>query len=157
MKNLEDLRPARAFLQGVSDVDRKTGLEGRLRMEGFASDVPIEGELLVDPLLGKRIRYQFRFTGDDGKRYQVGEYVISNGSARQFVIYWYEAHGRSVASEYWAKYYLVKDAIRMNRTDGSLVRVITPVTTGESLSDAKSRGREFTAHMVPSLHRVIPD
>ena len=50
--------------------DRKTGLEGRLRMEGFAADVPIEGELLVDPLFGKRIRYQFRFTADDGKRYR---------------------------------------------------------------------------------------
>jgi hypothetical protein len=50
--------------------DRKTGLEGRLRMEGFAADVPIEGELIVDPLIGKRIRYTFEFTADDGKRYK---------------------------------------------------------------------------------------
>jgi hypothetical protein len=50
--------------------DRKTGLQGRLRMEGFAADVPIEGELLVDPLFGKRIRYTFNFTGDDGRRYR---------------------------------------------------------------------------------------
>ena len=100
---------------------------------------------------------QNHIQGDDRKSYQVGEYVISNGSARQFVIYWYEAHGRSVASEYWAKYYLVKDAIRMNRTDGALVRVITPIMPGEPLTDAKLRGRDFTAHMVPSLHRVIPD
>jgi hypothetical protein len=50
--------------------DRKTDLEGRLRMEGFAADVPIAGELLIDPLLGKRIRYTFRFVADDGRAYR---------------------------------------------------------------------------------------
>lgn len=100
---------------------------------------------------------QAELQGQDGKSYQVGEYVISNGSARQFVIYWYQAHGRSIANEYWAKYYLVKDAISLNRTDGSLVRVITPVSSSESIQDAEGRARQFTALLVPSLHRVIPD
>src|ERR1700722_8410266 len=31
----------------------------------------------------------------NGKSYKVGEYVISNGDVNQFVIYWYQAHGRS--------------------------------------------------------------
>jgi EpsI family protein len=57
----------------------------------------------------------------------VGEYIIANGENRQFVIYWYQAHGRSVANEYLAKIYLVTDAMRLNRTDGALVRVITPI------------------------------
>jgi EpsI family protein len=96
-------------------------------------------------------------TADDGNPYQVGEYVISNGSARQYVVYWYQAHGRSIASEYWAKIYLVTDAIRTNRTDGALVRVITPVASNEDLSAARSRAITFTAHLAPQLHRVIPD
>ena len=33
-------------------LDRKADMEGRLRMEGFAADVPITGELVIDPLLG---------------------------------------------------------------------------------------------------------
>ena len=35
-----------------------------------------------------------------GEPHQVGEYIIANGDNRQFVIYWYQAHGRSIAIEY---------------------------------------------------------
>jgi EpsI family protein len=92
----------------------------------------------------------------NGKAHRVGEYVISNGPMRQFVIYWYEAHGRSVASEYWAKMYLVADAMRMNRTDGALVRIITPIMPGEVESQAKARAEGFAAQLAPMLTRFIP-
>jgi hypothetical protein len=49
--------------------DRKATLDGRLRMEGFAADVPIEGELIINPVFGRMIRYTFDFAADDGKRY----------------------------------------------------------------------------------------
>lgn len=92
-----------------------------------------------------------------GRSHQVGEYVVSNGDARQFVIYWYLAHGRSVASEYMAKYYLVRDAMRMNRTDGSLVRVITPIGVMEDTAKAKERAEAFTETLMPILPRFIPN
>ena len=93
----------------------------------------------------------------NGKNYHVGEYVISNGEVKQFVIYWYQAHGRSIPNEYEAKIYMVADAIRMNRTDGALVRVITPVLSSESLADARTRAVNFTSQMVPFLPKFIPD
>jgi EpsI family protein len=93
----------------------------------------------------------------NGKNYNVGEYVISNGEAKQFVIYWYQAHGRSIPNEYKAKVYMVTDAIRMNRTDGALVRVITPIVSSESLASARARALQFTSQMVPFLPRFIPD
>ena len=93
----------------------------------------------------------------NGKDYDVGEYVISNGETRQFVIYWYQAHGRSIPNEYKAKAYMVADAIRMNRTDGALVRVITPILPTESLASARTRAVRFTSQMVPFLPRFIPD
>jgi EpsI family protein len=93
----------------------------------------------------------------NGKNYKVGEYVISNGDVKQFVIYWYQAHGRSIPNEYKAKLYMVVDAIRMNRTDGALVRVITQVLPSESLDNAKTRAVQFTQQMAPNLPRFIPD
>ena len=51
-------------------VDHKAEIEGRLQMAGFAEDVPISGELTINPLLGKKIRYEFAFEADDGKRYR---------------------------------------------------------------------------------------
>jgi EpsI family protein len=93
----------------------------------------------------------------NGKNYRVGEYVISNGEIKQFVIYWYQAHGRSIPNEYKAKLYMIADAIRMNRTDGALVRVITQVLPSESLESARERATQFTRQMAPNLPRFIPD
>jgi EpsI family protein len=96
-------------------------------------------------------------TDANGKLHHVGEYVISNSGQRQFVIYWYQAHGRSVANEYMAKIYLVADALRLNRTDGALVRVIAPVLPGEGTSAARTRAEDFAAQLLPMLPRYIPD
>jgi EpsI family protein len=96
-------------------------------------------------------------TDVSGKQHQVGEYIIANGINRQFVIYWYQAHGRSVANEYFAKGYLVSDAIRMNRTDGGLVRVITPIYGAAGQQAAKQRAEGFVAELMPQLPRFIPN
>lgn len=93
----------------------------------------------------------------EGKQHRVGEYVIANGEAKDFVIYWYQAHGHTAASEYVAKVYLITDAIRMNRTDGALVRVITPIGSMETLSDARSRVEAFAAQLSPMLSGYIPN
>ncbi len=89
--------------------------------------------------------------------YQVGEYVISNGETRQFVLYWYQAHGRSVANEYVSKAYLIADAIRLNRTDGALVRVITPILPSEPIDAARDRATGFAKQMATQLPRFIPN
>jgi EpsI family protein len=95
--------------------------------------------------------------GNNGKNYKVGEYQISNGESRQFVIYWYQAHGRSIPNEYIARAYMVADAIRMDRTDGALVRVITQIAPTETVADARKRAVRFTSLMVPMLPRFIPN
>lgn len=93
----------------------------------------------------------------NGKAHPVGEYIIANGENRQFVIYWYEAHGRSVANEYMAKIYMVADAMRLNRTDGALVRVVTSINATEGTNIAKGRAEAFVAQLTPMLPRFIPE
>jgi EpsI family protein len=88
--------------------------------------------------------------------FPANRYVISNGDDRRLVLYWFWAHDRGVASEYWAKYYLVRDAIRMNRSDGSLVRLVTPMYPGETPDAAEQRIFPFTAAVVPLLDDYIP-
>jgi len=80
-------------------------------------------------------------------------YIVEKNGDRQLVLYWYSAHGRSVASEYWAKFYLFADSIRLNRSDGSLVRIITPLPRGTPLSSAEQRLLDFSANAVPVLNR----
>jgi EpsI family protein len=93
----------------------------------------------------------------NGKVHRVGEYIITDGENRQFVIYWYQAHGRSIANEYLAKMYLVIDAMKMNRTDGALIRVATPINTEEGSSQAKARAELFASQLAPMLPRFIPN
>ncbi len=90
-------------------------------------------------------------------RFWVNRYVIERSGSRQLVLYWYQAHGRKVASEYWAKFYLVVDAIHRNRTDGALVRLITPMAPGEDTAAAFARLSGLARLLEPELPRFIPD
>jgi len=89
------------------------------------------------------------------KPINANHYIIAKGPDRQLVIYWYQAHGRTVQSEYWAKFYLVADAMRMNRTDGAMVRIVTPIGS-EGVEKAEERALSFARALVPKLDDFIP-
>ena len=88
--------------------------------------------------------------------FEVNRYVVSRGTERYLVLYWYEAHGRSLASEYKVKYYLVLDSISMRRSDGALIRVSTPIKATESDDQAQARLLQFLDELLPVSHRYIP-
>jgi EpsI family protein len=96
-------------------------------------------------------------TDINGKTYNVGEYLIGNNGTKQVVLYWYLAHGRSVANDYLAKAYMMLDAIRWNRTDGALIRFVTPVAPTETVAQAEQRAIGFAAETTPLLPRFIPN
>ena len=97
-------------------------------------------------------------TGGASRPITVNQFVIQKGLDRMMVLYWYQSHGRVIASEYTSKMYMVYDAIRLNRTDGALVRVITPITgTSETDEDAAAqRAAAFVQSLFPSLSGVLP-
>lgn len=83
-------------------------------------------------------------------------YLIARGLDRKVVVYWYQSNSRAIASEYWAKFYLVADSIRLNRSDGSLVRVITPLARNEDMGQGERRAVEFAQALLPRLAAHIP-
>jgi EpsI family protein len=85
----------------------------------------------------------------------VNEYLIEKGPAQYLVLYWYQAHGRVIASEYSGKAWLVYDAITRNRTDEALVRVLTSTRNGEE--QARATAVQFVQSLYPRLNRFIPD
>jgi len=92
----------------------------------------------------------------DGTDIVVNRYIVSKGTSRDLVLYWYQAHGRVTASEYWAKIFLVTDAIRLQRTDGALVRVVTPIEGAGGQAAAQSAALQFAHELLPLLDRYIP-
>jgi len=88
--------------------------------------------------------------------FPANRYVIAQGDLRQIVLYWYWAHDRGIASEYWAKFYLVADSLNMNRSDGALVRVMAPMYPNETADAAEQRLLPFTNGILPLLNDYIP-
>ena len=100
-------------------------------------------------------------TNADGKGRDivVNRYVVQKGLDRQVVLYWYQGRGRVVASEYWSKLFLINDAVRSNRTDGALVRVIAPIRVGaeDGGAAAEQLAEEFVRVLFPLLPSYLPD
>jgi EpsI family protein len=86
---------------------------------------------------------------------QVNRYVVEKGGSKSLVLYWYQSRERVVASEYTAKVYVVADAIRYNRTDTSLVRVVVPVT-GDDTKGATKAGTDFVQAFFNPLKTFLP-
>jgi EpsI family protein len=86
----------------------------------------------------------------------VNRYIVAKGLERGLVLYWYQAHGRVTASEYLAKVRLVEDAMRMNRTDGALVRVVVPFAGNNGEPAAQAIALAFVARIQPMLDEYIP-
>jgi EpsI family protein len=85
----------------------------------------------------------------------VNEYVIQQDQDKELVFYWYQARGRIIASEYSGKFWMVADAITRNRTDGALIRLITPMSDGENQAHDRLVG--FTQAVFPYLDGLIPN
>jgi exosortase D (VPLPA-CTERM-specific) len=82
--------------------------------------------------------------------------VIARDNHRQLVYYWFVQRGRKIANEYWSKWYLLIDAIAKNRTDGALVRLVTPFYPGESENAADERLHSFIEELEPRLKAYLP-
>lgn len=82
--------------------------------------------------------------------------IINKGANRELVYYWFDERGRIIANEYWAKIYLLVDAIEKNRTDGALVRLTTPIKRSESEEDADRRLQSFMSSALPRLTAFLP-
>lgn len=97
------------------------------------------------------------FTDITGKRYRVGDYLITDGKQSQEVLYWYQMHGSSIANDYAAKLQTITDSIKYGRTDAALVRIITTVSQAESREHARDRAVEFARQIVPLLPAYVPN
>jgi exosortase D (VPLPA-CTERM-specific) len=92
----------------------------------------------------------------DASPFPANRYVIVNGADRELVIYWFQAQGREVASEYRLKYYLVANSIRLHRSDGALIRLMTPMYEGESADAAQVRIMQLGDPLLSQLSNYIP-
>ena len=86
---------------------------------------------------------------------EVNRYVIAHGDERSLVLYWYQSRERAVASEYKAKFWVVADAMRYNRTDTALVRVVVPIAN-KNEAEAENAAKDLVKTFYSTLLGYLP-
>ena len=86
---------------------------------------------------------------------RVNRYVVARGEERSLVLYWYQSRDRVVASEYRAKLWSIADAIRFNRTDTALVRVVVPIRD-DNRDEATATAVDFVSAFFGPLRALLP-
>lgn len=95
--------------------------------------------------------------GTDGSPLQVNRALISKSGQQELVYYWFQQRGRVITNEYAVKWYLFWDALTRQRTDGALVRLVTPLADTSSIEAADLRLEQFLQAVVPQLVAYVPN
>ncbi|MFH0726562.1 MAG: VPLPA-CTERM-specific exosortase XrtD [Pseudomonadota bacterium] len=91
-----------------------------------------------------------------GKSITVNRTFLEKSGAKQVTYFWFPQRGRILTSLFQVKLYSFWDALTRQRTDGALVRLITPVYPGEELGVAEGRLKGFAGEMVGVLSGFLP-
>ena len=87
---------------------------------------------------------------------RVSRAYMQKGGVRELTYYWFPQQGRILTNLFQLKLYTFWNALTSRRTDGALVRVITPVYESEQLVDAEARLQGFTRELTPVLATFLP-
>ena len=90
-------------------------------------------------------------------RFRVNRAIIQKGLSKQIVYYWFEQRGTRLTNDYLAKIDVVWDSLTIGRTDGALVRFITPVEGNETVAQAEERMLRFMELALNRMPRFIPE
>ena len=96
------------------------------------------------------------FTAAGYGTFEVNRAVIEKGLSKQLVYYWFEQRGKRMVNDFRAKLSVVYDGLTIGRTDGALIRYVTPIAEDETESEAEARLMGFIGQSLPSLPRFVP-
>lgn len=92
-----------------------------------------------------------------GSAFPVNRAVIQKGDEKQLVLYWFKQRDRLLAQEGLVKFYLFWDSVIKHRSDGALVRLVTPILSQDDETAAERRLLEFAELVSTELPRFVPD
>jgi EpsI family protein len=93
----------------------------------------------------------------DGGSIAVNRIRVAKGEQKSVVYYWYQTASRVIASEYQARFQLVMDSIRFNRSDTALVRIVLPLKEGESDEAVAKAASELIGRVYTDVHTHLPE
>lgn len=98
----------------------------------------------------------FSTPGYNAGSMRVNRAYMEKLGSKQLSYYWFPQRGRILSNAYQLKVFAFWDALARQRTDGALVRLITPVSGSEKLDRADARLQAFARLIVPVLAEYVP-
>ena len=95
-------------------------------------------------------------TDGSGRSTTINRAIMVMGNDKRLTYYWFDQRGRILTDLYQIKFFNIVDSIKLNRTDGALVRLITPLGENESPAAADFRLKEFFKQFNPELNNFLP-
>ena len=105
-----------------------------------------------NPLESRIVQVDVR---NSGVSFPVNHYVIEKDSEKAVVLYWYQSPSRIVTGEQVMRFDRIVDTIKSHRTDMALVRIVVPVSGGDS-SAATAFATQFAESIYPYLQQQFP-
>lgn len=97
-------------------------------------------------------------SGSTGRlTFTVKKVLMENNGNRQVMYYWFSQRGRILTDPFQLKFYTFWDALTKKRTDGALVRMITPIYEKEGVREAEDRLSSLASVIAPLLPAFIPN
>jgi exosortase D (VPLPA-CTERM-specific) len=86
-----------------------------------------------------------------GNPFTINRSLIARGREQMVMYHWYEQRGKRYTDEVWARINLLRDAFVLQRSDGALIRLLTPLRSGEEVADAEGRLTGLLRAVLPHL------
>jgi EpsI family protein len=93
----------------------------------------------------------------DGMTTINGNWMLARrGDSAELVIYWYQIASRTYAGEFEYRVEQLRRSLIERRSDAAVVRIATPLRTGESLETAQARLQTFGSRLYQRLAQILP-
>jgi EpsI family protein len=98
----------------------------------------------------------FPLRAEDGRGLVANLVLVEVGGRRYAIGYWYQIGLSAMASDHWYRAHLLYNRLVRGRSDGALVRIASPLASGEDGAAALARQAEFLRVFYPALLRSLP-
>ena len=88
--------------------------------------------------------------------YKINRIIIQKGTERSLVYYWFTHMGHAIPRSASAKFSVLTRGVIAGRSDGSIVRLISPIGKGQSEEEAEAQMNDLLASILEEMPRFVP-
>ena len=92
-----------------------------------------------------------------GEAIEVNRLIITKGEHTIITYYWLKQGSKTFTKQYMARLDLILFAIKENRADAALIRMVSEVASNETMKDTDARMQEMATELLDVISDYVPD